>query len=125
MRSRPKYDAYRSDRENGMTYREIAEKHGVSRQYVAQVLGKQSVPLFRYNTSCVYPVIRKWMNENQVTIAEIVRRMDLLPIAENYIRYRDILCGKTEPKKSFIDFMIRLTGLTYEELFREEDNGEE
>lgn len=102
MRSRPKYELYRSDRESGMTYREIAKKHGVSYQYVAQVLGKQGTPHFRYNTSCVYPAIRSWLNENEVSGMELVRRMDLLPLPENYLRVRDILNGKKSLKSPLL-----------------------
>lgn len=43
MSRHPKADAYRKDRELGMTFQQIADKYGVSRQTVAEATSKQVI----------------------------------------------------------------------------------
>lgn len=125
MSRHPKTDLYRAEREKGLTYQQIAEKHGVSKQCVAQVCGKQSPWKFRYNNTCIYLGLRRWMNENKITVSELVRRMGHVVHTTNHARIRDICLGRTELRKCEIDKLIEITGMTYEELFREEEHGEE
>ena len=105
-------------RSEGYKYREIAEILGCSHQYVAQILGKQQVEKFRViDDSCIYPNLRRWMNENQISRAELTRLMDYVPVAENQIRLAKIMRGEVLPKKDLIDTMISVTKLPYEVLF--------
>jgi transcriptional regulator with XRE-family HTH domain len=118
-RKHPKTDLYRSERANGLTLREIAAKYGVSYQRVHQACGKQGVGHFRTNRAVVYPNICKWINTNKITTSELVRRMDLVVHAHNIDRIRNILLGRAEPRKHEIDKLIEITGMSYDELFRE------
>ena len=113
---------YREERENGLTYREIARKYGVSHQRVAQACSKYNPNLFRFHkeTSFAYPNLCKWLNDNKISVAELVRRMGLETCANNYLRVRSIFSGKTEPRKRTIDKLISITGMPYEVLFSEE-----
>lgn len=112
-------------REQGLTYREIAEKLGVSNQYVSMVCGKFEPAHFQYiGDNCVYPNLRNWMNEHKVSRREFLRRMGLTGNNGNYERFASYMRGESHPRKQYIDKMLAVTGLTYEKLFyREGNNG--
>lgn len=109
------------DREAGMTYQQIAEKHGVSHQYVSQVVSTYNPKNFRFITpkGCIYPNLRKWMNDNQISVAELLRRMYLEPVQGNVERLRNVMRGDANPRKDYIDRMIEATGMSYKKLFKE------
>ena len=110
------------DREAGLTHREIAKKHGVSIQYVSFVVGKYDPRYFKYVTEkgCVYPNLRRWLNENKISAAELLRRMYLDPAHGNIERLRNVMRGRSSPRKDYIDRLIEATGMKYEKLFKEE-----
>lgn len=111
-------------REQGLKYREIAEACGVSKQYVATVCGKYSPAHFvPIGEECIYPNLRKWMNENKVTRVEFLRRMGYTPHNQNYYQFNRCIWGQKYPRKNYIDKMLQVTGLTYEELFAEVEDG--
>lgn len=110
--------------DDGLSYTEIGRTIGVSRQYAATVCGKQDVAYFKpIGDTCVYPNLRKWMNENKVTRREFLRRMGLVTHDANYKRFNNILRGEGDPQKHYIDKMLEVTGLTYEVLFEVKQNG--
>lgn len=115
-------DMYRRDRESGMTLQEIAKKPGVSHQAVAMACSKFNVSYFRpvSEKQCIYPGLRAWMNENKVGQAELIRRMGKGIGGRTSERIRCILRGNHDPKKNEIDLMLKVTGLTYEEMFKED-----
>ena len=105
-------------RDQGLKYKEIAEKFGVSNQYVSMVCGKCSPAYFQHiDDSCIYPNLRKWMNEKKVSRREFLRRMGLAPYTGNYERFASYLRGESCPRKQYIDKMLEVTGMTYETLF--------
>ena len=112
-------------REQGLKHREIAEKFGCSRQYVAMVCGKCDPAYFSpIGDDCIYPNLRKWMNENKVSRKEFIRRMGLAEFGGNHERFSKCLRGESHPRKPYIDKMLEVTGLTYETLFYTEvDDG--
>ena len=120
---RTRRDIYREDRETGMTYREIAAKHGVSYQAVADALGKSDLTKFKPWTAerCIYPNLREWMNANKVSLREFVRRTEAVSAGSNLIRYAAYFRGDNYPGKQTIDKMLNVTGLTYEQLWEVED----
>lgn len=114
-----KKDQIRALRKQGLTYRKIAEQFGCSYQYVAQVCGRKCD--YRFSTikdTCIYPNLRKWMNDNRISRAEFVRRMGLMPETCNISRFGNVLLGKHYPRKPYIDLMIKVTGMPYEVLFK-------
>ena len=120
-------DEYRALRDQGLTYREIAARCGVSYQAVAQVCAKSKATQFRKisTKSCAYPSLREWMNAHYVSTAELYRLMNdgdpCIGHASHVLRKR--LLGITMWKKDEIDLLLKITGMTYEELFREEHHG--
>ena len=103
----------RKMRDAGLTYESIGEILGVSRQAVHQAAHAGNG--FRESTvnKVRYIGLRKWMMDNGVSISELERRCGSRRLS--YSLTRDC-----EPKKKTIDAILRVTGLTYEECFREE-----
>lgn len=102
-----------------MTYREIAAKHGVSYQNVAQACAKMRKDYFKpYSPEdVVYPKLRRWLNENRVSRAELLRRMQFGWGYSYQARVSLWFRGESFPQKETIDKILEVTGLTYEELF--------
>lgn len=110
---------YREERQNGLTFQEIADKYGVSRQCVAQACSGLTKKHFRYHKEdrFAYPNLCKWMNDNRVSTSELLQMMGLEPVANNHERIRAVCCGKLEPRKHTIDKLLSVTGTSYEWLF--------
>ena len=105
--------------DSGMTLKEIGKKVGISSQRVSQIIGGQRRVRFRYHTAnkVVYSGLRKWMNENKVSVNELTRRLYGNSDPESVRRTRDKLWGKHEFTKTYIDKILKITGQTYEEIF--------
>jgi transcriptional regulator with XRE-family HTH domain len=116
-------DIYREERATGMTYREIAEKHGVSYQAVADALGKSDLAKFKPWTEkrCIYPNLRHWLNENKVSLREFARRSEVVASGRTLNRFGAYFRGENYPPKQTIDKILNVTGLTYEQLWEVED----
>lgn len=116
MSKHPKADLYLAERANGLTYRQISEKYGVTYQCVyatcRNVDGTYKAKIT--DNGCIYPNLRKWLNADR-------KRRDRFFQAMMGVTIRDILNGTRQPKKDVIDKMIALTGMTYEEMFKEDD----
>ena len=116
------------DREAGMTCMAIAEKHGVSYQRVQAVVGKYNPAYFQriQESACIYPNLRRWMNDNKVGKRELLRRMGMEAYPRACQDLSIVMAGRKSPRKAYIDRMLQATGLTYEEMFYTEvQNGEE
>lgn len=112
-------DEMRRDRELGMTYAQIGEKHGVSRQRVGQLIGHSNKYCFRVikKEGCKFVNLRNWMNENSISRNELARRMGLVPSGVIMGRIRSYMSGENKPPQHYIDMMIEATGMDYETLF--------
>lgn len=108
-----------NDRRAGMTYEQIGEKHGVSRQRVGQLIGKSNKYCFRVikENGCKFVNLRRWMNENHISRNELARMMGYCPSGETMNRIRSYLSGTNDPPKAYIDKMIEATGMDYQTLF--------
>ena len=111
-----KVEAYRMQLE-GKTLQKIGEHFGVSKQYIQQVLPKRRKKLEEAIQSCIYPNIARWMEENEAGYSEIARRCGRLPQTVG-----NALSGRTDPAKTLIDRILRVTGLTYEQAFKVDAN---
>lgn len=112
-KTRTRAEVIQEMRKKGMTYEEIGEVFGISKQAVYQA----AHPGDGFHAGAVmkvsYTGLRKWMLDNRVTftmLGELCGRPRL---------YGSIV-GKTEPRKDTIDAILKVTGLTYEECFKEE-----
>lgn len=115
-------------RNEGLTYQEIASRAGVSRAYVNLVLSNYKKSQFRgiSQKQCVHDGLREWMNENKCSVNELLRRAyGFNPGGTQKQGWFAKLRGETHLKKPDIDRLIDVTGMSYEELFREVANGAE
>lgn len=106
----------------GYTNNQIAEELGVSRQRVYQMISTYGASYFRPITpkQCIYPNWRNWMNENQVSKGELLKRLFLTSESHNYARLSHYMTGRCYPQKQMIDCLLEVTGLTYEQLWARE-----
>lgn len=113
----------RALRAQGMTYAQIADRIGISRQRVASICGRFGQGHYSgvFMRQWAYLNIVAWMTENRLTFSEFLRRIGYDHPAPNIIqRWRDIMIAKHDPRKRDIDRMIAVTGLNYETLFAKE-----
>ena len=107
----------------GYTVKEIAEKLGVSKTRVYQITYSRMLSSFREITPemNIYPNWRKWMNENSVSIRLFCEMMGLDLSSTNYNNVYGWMRGRCYPTKKNIDRILEATGLTYEQLFYQEE----
>lgn len=99
--------------DKGLSYEAIGDILGITRQAVLQTVNAGNG--FRWSTvqKVKYVGLRNWMTKNQVSVAELGRRC-------GNIRLLASLTGNHDPSKCSIDAILRVTGLTYEECFKED-----
>lgn len=110
------------DRKSGMTLEAIAQKHGVCRTRVSQILGRYHVTNFQPVQDCPYPNLAKWMNENQISRSELTQRLYGNGSSNNVYRVREYISGRLDPPKRFIDKLLKVAGMSYEVMFAKEEN---
>lgn len=113
--------AYKADRAQGMTYREIAEKHGTTYQSVYYAIGPAGNRAWHpfSRKQCKFKGWREWMNKNNISVSRLSRMMGLAMAASTTNRIRAFMCGRIDPPKRTIDMLLHLSGLTYEQFFEE------
>lgn len=122
-----RFELYKQELAAGLSVRQIADKHGVSYQAVSSVVRQCGPRPFKTITEkqCVYPLWRYWMNKMKVGRVELLDRMNMVPGGQNIANLTNYMRGANYPNKQYIDRLLKVTGLTYEELFwREEDEQE-
>jgi transcriptional regulator with XRE-family HTH domain len=104
-------EIYIAERAQGKTYRQIAEEYGVSFQgvYSAVNYSRRTKEKIRR-----WKRLSLWMEENNKTEADLTR---LLGCSTG------VLCvwrtGKGDPSMHYINKLLEVTGIPYEELFAE------
>lgn len=122
-RAAKKSELYRQEFQKGLSCREIAGKYGISMQMVYSACGSVKKNRFRQYgpEACIWAGLRNWLNEQKVTRRALLQRMDLEYKSCNLERLNNNLRGKTDLRMSFIRKMMGITGMTFEELFREDE----
>ena len=116
-----KKELYKAAREAGETYDAIAKRFGVSRQAVWYSLNGKRKPWQDITLAeCIYPNLRGWMNDNRVSVPELAKRVT--GDRDGRASVHKWIAGYTNPNKKNIDKLLSVTGLTYEEMFAEEQN---
>jgi transcriptional regulator with XRE-family HTH domain len=107
----------------GYTVKEIAEKLGVSKARIYQITYSKLLRSFKEITPemNIYPNWRNWMNENSVSIRLFCELMGLDLSSTNYNNVYGWMRGRCYPTKKNIDRILEATGLTYEQLFYQEE----
>lgn len=108
----------------GFTYKQIGRVYGVSKQRVHQIVSQGDVRYFHPITKerCIFNGIRNWMNANKVDVASITRKIYGNTSPTCHQKLRSYLVGKNEMRMSTIEKLLEITGLTFEQAFKEKDN---
>lgn len=103
----------------GYTFQQIAEKFGTSKQNIQGILFRrfgETPKGKKVFSKIVFPKVSEFMKDNKMTIKSISHHMGLKSSTVTGYLY-----GKTSPSKSFIDSMVKLTDIPYEDLFSKEE----
>lgn len=113
-----RYNEMKKLKEQGMTHQQIAGVCGVSKRHVDQVLAEYDPRYFHpfSRRRCIYINLRKWMNENKVSMAELIRRTGRVPYAVTSMHMRERLTGELKWSKREIEKVCSVTGLTKSQL---------
>jgi plasmid maintenance system antidote protein VapI len=116
MTKKDKADAYFL-RLNGCSVEEIAQRFGVSKQRISQILPRfdRSFQKTRNSDRCIYPVIKKYLLDNRLTY----RRFAIICGLHPNSLYRNLV-GDCDFSKRTIDKILAVTGMTYEQAFSTE-----
>ena len=110
----------------GYRQSDIAKKVGVSRQFVSQIFWKHNINRVNRervggttlsSENCVYPALRDWWNENNMSYKKFLDLMQMSYHENNINSMKYLFMGNRNIRKSIIDKLITVTGFTYEKLF--------
>lgn len=93
-------------RESGKSYQEIANKIGVSKQYIHAFINYSKPKKY------CYPKIEEWMRKNDVTLKDLSGLIDL-----SIVSLSRKLHGYTKFNMDEIERILLLTGLSFEVCF--------
>lgn len=113
-------------RDQGLTYREIGKRLGISYQAAYSGLYMESEGDYFHELTektCVFTKLREWMNENRVGVTELSRRIGDTETKKTFLRLRRTLRGEARMLKDDIDEILRVTGKSYEEMFGGTNDG--
>ena len=105
---------------DGHTLQTVGERFGISKQGVQQMLTVTNIRIDMAARSCVYPNISRWMAQNGYGYMSIAKMCDISPQT-----VQRTLSKGSDCKKSFIDKILKVTGMTYEEAFDQTKSLEE
>lgn len=109
-------------REQGKTLQEIADTLGVTKQRVAQYFAGTKYAAGRHyrKVRSIYPNLANWMYENNFCIATLLVNMGYQYTADNALRLKRRVNGDAEFRMRDIKKILELTGMTFEECFKED-----
>ena len=108
----------RTMHDKGLSYEQIGDIFGISRQAAQQASYAGNGLRWKTINKIKYVGLRNWMIKNEVNVAELERRC-------NNLRMMASLTGGCDPSKTTIDAILKATGLTYEECFKEDDGNDQ
>lgn len=101
-------------RTNGATIQQIADKFGVSKQYIHTLIPRFNHQIRKPNYSVwVYPEIAEYCECNNLGISDIENEFGIA-----YSAFYNIMTGKCSPRKTTIDKILKATLMKYEEAFK-------
>ena len=98
-------------RANGCTLQQVADKYGITRERVRQILFAYTAP--RKEKVYAYPNISRWMEENGVTLSQLADNCKL-----SYNTVRGYLNGVRDPNFIFVQYILKETGMPFEVAFQ-------
>lgn len=114
-------------KKNGMTYQQIGDVFGISKQRVYAIAGETAKHYHRHITKeqCVYDGLRGYLNENKISRMHFCRMCyEGIFHQATYHRFKKVLKGSNTTKQT-IDRILEATGLSYEVAFERSNNNAE
>lgn len=108
MTKKDKLEAYKM-RLEGKTLQYIADHFGVTREYIRQITPAAGP---KQRGKYVFPNLEKWLVDNGIYNYEFAEM-----IHSNSTSVGNWLMGKTEPSLCFVEQILKVTGMTFEEAF--------
>lgn len=103
---------------DGCTYQEIADKFGVTKQYIQQSLPSASRRSKKYNSKiCIYAGLAQFIDEHNVTQRKLAEVINIKCPQGNATRFKKRITGETPFKINEIYKILEFTGMTFEECF--------
>lgn len=112
---------------DGYTFQEIADKYGVSRQYIHQelsaIVGNAKPRQKGIDEKIIYPNLAKWIFENRIPKYKLSEIVGMKSKSTEGIRQK--LYGKRNFSITEIKKLLEVTGETFEYLFAERKGQED
>ena len=108
-------------RVDGYTYQEIANKFGISRECVQQKLRREINGNKSISKNCIYPGLVNWMRGKGFSAFELNKKAG---ICKNIQAFYNRLYGRTGWEMDEIKKILAFTGLTFDEAFATETQGD-
>lgn len=102
---------------DGKSCSEVGKEFGVTKQRISQLFRIDGIRLHQAAGSCIYPNLALWMVEHNVGYSKMARAVGTDPQT-----IRRALTADGTIRKHFIDAILDLTGMTYEEAFAPKEN---
>lgn len=101
----------------GFTMQECADRFGVTREYIRQLVPATQNRCHRkiWYEECIFPNIANWLYDNRYTYNRFG-----LACGTNGMSMRRYLIGEVSIPRERINRILDVTGMTYEEAFYEE-----
>ena len=99
---------------DGNSVEDIAKRFCVSCKEIRELFNLRETRVGMAANSCIYTGVSEWMRENNIGFSALASMTD----TERGV-LRNSLIGHSEIKKSLIDKILAVTGLTYEKAFKE------
>lgn len=118
MTREQKLEAY-GMRLDGCTYQEIADKFGVTKQYIQQSLFPSDGRMSKIRNSeiCIYAGLAQFIDDHNVTQRKLAEVINTKCPQGNSTRLRRKITGETQFKINEIYKILKFTGMTFEECF--------
>lgn len=97
---------------DGLSYREIGNKYGISGQAVYKMIHPKERDIKNRTAKWVYPNVATWAEGQKMTANKIAKAIGVYPAT-----VLSLLKGSTGTSQRVISKMLDLTGMTYEEFF--------
>ena len=101
---------------DGCTFQEIADKYGVSRQAIQQMLRAISTESGVTRKNYIYPNIADWLIRNNISQRDFAKNIGFKQTAVS-----SYLTGKNPPHFTFINAVIKETGMPFEVAFHQSE----
>lgn len=105
-------------RKNGDSFQKIVDSLGVSRQWIWVIIHRDGNVPYQQKllNRVIFPAIRNYLHKNRISITQFSVLCNV-----SYRTMYQRITGQTDILKRTIDQILRVTGMTYEEAFKEDE----